>query len=483
MSDIDKTVIKPRPGKPASSDDKTVIKPKPAGQAPTNDATLISPRRKFSNVAPQIDSTTILSKSPRRSGIALRHSPSVYDLPGIPDLIRDASPLLSVLSQVKQLDGTLETEKLHQHIAGLMTEFTNKMKKTVADVDVIKRASYALCATIDEAVLNTPWGENSQWSQKPLLSTFHKETYGGEKFYAMLDSEVTSDVKRYELIELLYMCMSLGFLGKLRIDKDGPIKAEKIRANTYQILTRNRDRFKRTLSQNTDAITSEKNKLTSFLPIWLLALALTLGAFWIYNHWLLELNKQSDIVVTELARLIPIQQEEALPEGQIRKEILLLRQLLAQEINQGVLTVNDYHNRSSVVLQSNELFASGSADINTAFEPILDKISKALETIPGRIIVSGHTDSSAIRTARFPSNWHLSLARASAVGKYMSESADLKARLLPDGRGDTEPLADNATTEGRAKNRRVAIELFYNELAPSISRIETTTTTSDDTNN
>lgn len=467
MNDIDKTVIRPRPGKPAASDDKTVIKPKPAGQAAKSDDTVIRPRRKFSNISGPSDSTTILSKSPRRSGIALQHSPSVYDLPGLPELIRDASPLLSIVSQIKQLDGTLETEKLRQHIANLMTEFSNKIKKTNDDRDLVKRASYALCATIDEAILNTPWGENSGWSQKPLLSTFHKETYGGEKFYSMLDSEVSADVKRYDLIELLYMCLSLGFLGKLRIDKDGQIKAEKIRANTYQVLIKNRNRFKRELSLNTAPISSEKSKLTSFLPIWLLALTLSLGAFWIYSHWLLDLNKQSDLVVTELASLIPIQREETLPEGQIRKEIVLLRQLLQQEIDRGVLTVDDYHNRSAVVLQSSELFPSGSAEINNAYEPILDKIAKALETISGRIIVSGHTDSSAIRTARYPSNWHLSLARASAVGKYMSESADLKARLLPEGRGDTEPLADNATAEGRAKNRRVTIELFYNELTPS----------------
>lgn len=473
MSDIDKTIIKPRPGKASVNDDKTVIKPRPAGQHVDSDKTVITPRRKSSGSSPfgSTAGNKANSAKPRQHhSIDGIYSASIYDLPGVPELIKDASPLLSVVSQLKQLDGSLEAEALRQHLSGLVTNFTHKAGKTVNDNDIVKRASYALCATIDEAILNTPWGENSSWSQKPLLSLFHQETYGGEKFYSMLDSEVTADAKRYDLIELLYMCLSLGFLGKLRIDKDGQIKAEKIRANTYQVLIKNRNRFNRELSLKTEPITSEKSKLTSFLPIWLLALALTLGAFWVYNHWLLELNKQSDVVVSELASLIPIQQEATLPEGQIRKEILLLRQLLQQEIDRGVLTVDDYHNRSAVVLQSKELFPSGSADINAAFEPILDKISKALETIPGRIIVSGHTDSSAIRTARYPSNWHLSLARASAVGKYMSNSADLKARLLPEGRGDSEPLADNTNAAGRAKNRRVAIELFYNELAPSLNQ-------------
>jgi len=104
---------------------------------------------------------------------------------------------------------------------------------------------------------------------------------------------------------------------------------------------------------------------------------------------------------------------------------------------------------------------------------VLDKIAKALEAIPGRIIVSGHTDNIAIRTPRFPSNWHLSLARASAVVKYMDNVGELTGRMLPEGRGENEPVADNETTEGRAKNRRVVIDMFYEnqpQLLPQTDR-------------
>ncbi len=472
MSDLDKTIIKPRPGQGQSNagNDNTVIKPRPAGQNVDNDKTVINPRRKPTGVSPLAggdpDKTQVRRGKPTGNAI---HSMAIYDLPGLPELIRDASPLLSVISQIKQLDGSIQAEKLRQHISNLISEFTRSASKK-NDNDLVKRASYALCATIDESVLNTPWGQNSSWSQKPLLSIFHHETYGGEKFYTMLDNEVTGEVKHYELIELLYMCLSLGFLGKMRVEKDGQIRAERIRANTYQVLVRNRNRFTRKISTNIDPITSEKSKLTSFLPIWLLALALTLCAFWIYNHWLLELNKQSDVLATELANLIPLEKEVTLPDDQTRKPIILLKQLLQPEIDRGVLSVNDYLNRSTIVLQSNELFALGSADINEAVEPILDKIAKALESIPGRIMVFGHTDSTPIRTTRYPSNWHLSLARASAVGKYMSNSADLKARLLPEGRGASEPVADNGSPEGRAQNRRVSIELFYDESSPTLLR-------------
>jgi len=468
MSDIDSTVIKPRPGHAATANnDQTIIKPRPAGDTVNADQTVISPRRKLSNTVADDDRTQLLQRSPKRPGIAINAFNATYDLPSSPALIRDASPLLSIISQLKQLDGSMKVASIHSHIVRLMQTFMSTAQKHYDDKQLVNRASYALCATIDEGVLNTAWGEHSAWSQKPLLSIFHKETYGGEKFYTILNEELHSDTKHYDLIELLYLCLSLGFLGKLRIDNNGKVKSETIRANAYQTLSKNRDRYSTMLSTNVQPIDSHKRRLTGFLPIWLMALSLTLVAFWLYNDWSLDINKTSDDVTGDLVALIPIEVEPSLPNEQIRKEILLLRQLLAQEIERDVLSVDDYLNKSTIVLKSNALFPSGSADINPAFEPILDKIAKALESIPGRIIVSGHTDSSAIRTVRFPSNWHLSLARASAVGQNMSRSADLKARLLPEGRGDSEPLADNSTAEGRAKNRRVTIELFYNDYISS----------------
>lgn len=473
MSDADNTVIKPRLGLPASaSSEPTIIKPRPAGDAVNPDQTVISPRRKLSNTAASDDQTQLLQRSVQRAGIAIAPFDASYQLPSSPALIRDASPLLSITSQLKQLDGSMKVTTLHSHIVQLMQTFIASAQKHYDDKQLVSRASYALCATIDEGILNTTWGEHSAWSQKPLLSIFHKETYGGEKFYTILSEEIHSDTKRYDLIELLYLCLSLGFLGKLRVDDNGKVKSESIRANAYQTLSKNRDRFSTALSSNIEPANTHKKRLTSFLPIWLMALSLILLAFWLYNDWALDINKTSDKTAANLLALIPVEVEPTLPNEKIRKEILLLKQLLAQEIERDVLSVDDYLNKSAIVLKSNTLFSSGSADINPAFEPILDKIAKALESIPGRIIVSGHTDSSAIRTVRFPSNWHLSLARASAVGQYMSHSADLKARLLPEGRGDSEPLADNSTADGRAKNRRVTIELFYNDYITINGSIE-----------
>jgi len=94
--------------------------------------------------------------------------------------------------------------------------------------------------------------------------------------------------------------------------------------------------------------------------------------------------------------------------------------------------------------------------------PVLDKVAKSLATIPGSVLVSGHTDSIPIRTARFPSNWHLSRDRAAAVMAYLARAVP-PSRMQAEGRADTETVASNETPQGRADNRRVEINLFVTQ--------------------
>ncbi|GAB1269907.1 type VI secretion system protein TssL, long form [Aurantivibrio infirmus] len=460
----DNTVIKPRPGGRTSSprgnpdsnsdlSDQTVIKPRPR---PGGNKT--SPQT-FSDGA---DNTVIKPRKARTLNIMLNlKAPNSAEVLKQSPLIDAASSLLSLTPQLRQLDGKVDIYSLRQHVTQLISRFQLQLKTVIEDLEVRSNASYVVCSLIDETVLNTPWGENSAWSQKPMLSQFHQETYGGEKVYAILDNAMLSPTLYYELIELIYLSLSLGFLGKLRIDPQGAVKAEQIRSRIYDVLNQSRERYQRELSIHTKPANSLKNRLHSFLPLWLFVATLTLAAFGIFNYLLIDLNKRSDLSRDQLVNLIPVQEETKLPENRSRQEAITLRRLLSDEIDRGILSVDDYRTHTSIVLHSNELFDSGSTDIDQAFFPVLDKIAKALEAIPGRIIVSGHTDNLAIRTPRFPSNWHLSLARASAVVRYIDEAAALQARLLPEGKGESLPLADNSTVEGRAKNRRVVIDIFH----------------------
>ena len=82
-------------------------------------------------------------------------------------------------------------------------------------------ARYTLCAGLDEAVLSTPWGSQSEWAQHPLLVALHREAWGGEKFFDMLD-RISQDPARYiDLMELQYLGLAFGFAGKYQIQERG----------------------------------------------------------------------------------------------------------------------------------------------------------------------------------------------------------------------------------------------------------------------
>jgi len=133
--------------------------------------------------------------------------------------------------------------------------------------------------------------------------------------------------------------------------------------------------------------------------------------------------------------------------------------LLAPEIKAGQVQVQDLADRSIVTIKGDGFFEPGGAVVAAAFRPLLPRIGEALATLKGNVLITGHTDNQPIRTARFPSNWHLSQERADVVRGELGKQVE-GARMRAEGRADTEPLTENSTPAGRARNRRVEIALF-----------------------
>ena len=122
------------------------------------------------------------------------------------------------------------------------------------------------------------------------------------------------------------------------------------------------------------------------------------------------------------------------------------------------MLVKDQADRSTVTVLGDTLFDPGSADVAGRAVPLFTRVAAALNQVPGQVTISGHTDNQPIRSLRFPSNWHLSKERAASVQRVLAASVQ-PARLSAEGRADTEPVADNGSAEGRARNRRVEILL------------------------
>ena len=104
----------------------------------------------------------------------------------------------------------------------------------------LRPAHYALCASIDDVVLNTPWGSTGSWGARSLVATFHQEVRAGERFFVLLGQMREQPGTFLPVLELMYLCLSLGFQGQYRLSPRGPGELERIREDLYTIIARQR---------------------------------------------------------------------------------------------------------------------------------------------------------------------------------------------------------------------------------------------------
>jgi chemotaxis protein MotB len=126
-----------------------------------------------------------------------------------------------------------------------------------------------------------------------------------------------------------------------------------------------------------------------------------------------------------------------------------------------------------VELAENILFDSGKSDLKKEGQEALTEVAAVLSSIPNRDFqIAGHTDDIPIKSAKFPSNWELSTARAVEVTRYLSTKGVDPSRLSAAGYAETQPVASNADTEGRKQNRRIEIVLMPNlDELPDLSSL------------
>ncbi|HEY7883930.1 MAG TPA: OmpA family protein, partial [Cellvibrionaceae bacterium] len=126
-------------------------------------------------------------------------------------------------------------------------------------------------------------------------------------------------------------------------------------------------------------------------------------------------------------------------------------------IDSGLMQISSNEMWLQIELRDSILFPSGSAEASQQARDIFTEVSALLDDVDHPVQIEGFTDNIPISNERFPSNWELSAARASAIVKWMVEQGLDPSRLSAVGYGEHQPIASNNTLEGRAQNRRVAI--------------------------
>lgn len=160
----------------------------------------------------------------------------------------------------------------------------------------------------------------------------------------------------------------------------------------------------------------------------------------------------------------PSQVQDALREQAAQQQLHTLgnelEQALSELVQSGLVRVNRGRNFLEVEIQSDVLFPSGVATPTATALETVRKIGSVLRNAPNAIRVEGYTDNQPIRNAQFRSNWDLSTARAVNVLYELIDAGIAPDRLAAMGYGEYQPIADNATPAGRARNRRVDLVIL-----------------------
>lgn len=381
---------------------------------------------------------------------------------GLNPLEAAAGPLLALLTRLRSTIAHPAPVSLRAQLLGYLRQFEARAEAAGVVRNDVLLARYVLCTALDEAVLSTPWGSSGEWGRQSLLITVHNEAWGGEKVFQLLEHCLNSPRERLYLLELLYLCLCLGFEGRYRVMNDGRSQLEALRERTSAAIRTARGGFERELSPHWHGQRFVRNRLSQFMPPWVgLAVGLALLLMLLFGLRL-QLASDAEPVFKRIHALgdVPVQ---AVTPVAVQPKVVdrpRLAGFLEEDIKANRVAVEDAVDRSVVTIRGDEIFSSGSATIVDDFQPLLLRVADAIRNVKGQVRVSGHSDNRPIATLRFPSNWALSRARAEQVLQILAARTGQLERFSAEGRSDTEPVASNATTEGRAKNRRVEITVL-----------------------
>nr|WP_268801248.1 DotU family type VI secretion system protein [Pseudomonas sp. BSw22131] len=376
-----------------------------------------------------------------------------------------AGPLLTLLARLRSTSTHAAPASLRAQLLAYLRQFEERAQANGVVRNDVLLARYILCSALDEAVLSTPWGSAGDWSKQSLLITVHNEAWGGEKIFQLLDHCLQSPHERLHLMELLYLCLCLGFEGRYRVMNDGRSQLEALRERTSAAIRTARGEHERELSPRWRGVTIVWQGLSRGTAPWAgFAAAL---AFLLMLLLGLRMMLAPDAQAV-FDRIHALGESTFQPFERAEKPKMIesprLAGLLADDIKANRVSVQDTPGRSVVTLRGDQMFVSGSATVIDELQPLMQRIAQALRRVKGQVRVTGHSDNHPISSPRFPSNWALSQARASQVQQILMVQTGQPDRFTSEGRSDTEPVASNDNSAGRAKNRRVEITVMAEEV-------------------
>lgn len=150
-------------------------------------------------------------------------------------LLNAAIPLFRYVDTLSEKGDPLSSQVRH-HLTLAIQQFEQQVKLKGVPAITVLTIRYILCTVIDEFILNTTWGCENLWGAQTLLSIFHQDTMGGEKYFSILNRFLEDPALYIDALEFMLICINLGFLGKYRLEEEGEMKITQIREQLFRVI-------------------------------------------------------------------------------------------------------------------------------------------------------------------------------------------------------------------------------------------------------
>ena len=390
------------------------------------------------------DDTIIQSRPPFSNDDTIIQKPVSQNVSGhlqigMSPLLQAANKLLSLGAQIQHLPHHGDVEGLRKEVAQEIESFDYEIRKFWQDRMSINYPSYVLCTFIDEMVLGTPWGFNSDWPQHTLQVQYHQQASGGQDFFDEVLDYVQKNPGRpsnIDLLELLYICLTLGFKGKYSYH---PHELNEIRKDIFEQIRRQKGEPQSALSPQLQRITQGDSVKAGF-PTWgmiPITLCLLLVTYMGFSQNIGDISYEmkgylnSVKPIPEIRGYVP-----QLPSCLFKSNELILVTQFAK--NQSKLSKNDKKRLDEfiVTVQANPEFRIG-----------VEVIGRA-----SKIGSKAH-------------NKRLSKKRADSVGAYLLDKKISHLSIISvEGIGIDNPLGSPADKNYHQRNQSVQIKVSHQKL-------------------
>lgn len=391
-------------------------------------------------------------------------------------LVAAAAPVLLLVGYLRSAPMQIDLPELSRRLTEMIAAFDVETAALELSGEDLRIAKFALCEVADDIVTNLPGVDKGAWLAQGMLRQFFKLEQSGSGFFEALNHVLADPEKHYEVLELMHACLSLGFEGQYRAVSGGQAGLQRVRTDAYETLRYFRPRAGDEISPHWQGLSEATVKTRKRVPLWVVAAASFAAVTCVFFVMRSVLTGEGDALAAEflaLSNAPPVAIQRAAVAAPARKvapepaepaQLERVRAALAGEIEAGQLSVDTKGDYIVVEVNNQLLFQSGGATLKKDFTPVAERIVAVLASEKGPVRIVGHTDNVKPRRAgTFKSNYDLSVARAKAVEGLIASKLGGETRVTVEGKGEDEPIAENSTAEGRARNRRIDIMLRREE--------------------